>query len=101
MDGVKHSMGKWDCIIGFPPCTYLTMVATRHHSLRFTPLDKINRRTLYTKRTGQEFPEHITKDARATGWEHKKASSNWKDFCPECAEELRKIKRREALHNDP
>lgn len=56
---------------------------------------------LYTKRTGQEFPEHITKDARATGWEHKKTSSNWKDFCPECAEELRKIKRREVLHNDP
>lgn len=56
---------------------------------------------LYTKRTGQEFPEHITKDARAAGWEHKKASSHWKDFCPECAEEIRKFKRREAIHNDP
>ena len=56
---------------------------------------------LYTQRTGQEFPEHITKDARATGWEHNKSSSNWKDFCPECAEELCKIKRRGVLHNDP
>lgn len=46
MDGVKHSVGKWDCIIAFPPCTYLTMVATRHHSLKFTPLEKINRRTM-------------------------------------------------------
>lgn len=24
MDGVKHSVEKWDCIIGFPPCTYLS-----------------------------------------------------------------------------
>ena len=46
MDGAEHSVEKWDCIIAFPPCTYLTMVATRHHSLRFTPLNKINRRTL-------------------------------------------------------
>lgn len=54
MDGVKHSVGKWDCIIGFPPCTYLTMVATRHHSLRFTPLEKINRRTM-NRIEGMEF----------------------------------------------
>ena len=56
---------------------------------------------LYTERTGQEFPEHITRDARAAGWEHKKVSSHWKDFCTECAEEIRKFKRREAIHNDP
>ncbi len=36
---------KWDMIIAFPPCTYLTNVATRHHSIKFTPLDKINIRT--------------------------------------------------------
>lgn len=46
MDGIGHNVEKWDCIIAFPPCTYLTMVATRHHSLKFTPLNKINRRTL-------------------------------------------------------
>lgn len=54
MDGAEHSVGKWDCIIGFPPCTYLTMVATRHHSLRFTPLNKINRRTM-NRIEGMEF----------------------------------------------
>ena len=26
---------------------------------------------LYTRRTGQEFPEHVTIDARSAGWEHK------------------------------
>lgn len=54
MDGVKHSVGKWDCIIAFPPCTYLTMVATRHHSLKFTLLEKINRRTM-NRIDGMEF----------------------------------------------
>lgn len=37
--------GKWDLIIAHPPCTYLTMVATKHHSLKCTPLEKINERT--------------------------------------------------------
>lgn len=32
-------------IIAHPPCTYLSNVATRHHSLRMTSLDKINART--------------------------------------------------------
>lgn len=45
-DGAKHRIeGKWDMIIAHPPCTYLTNVATRHHSLSYTPLDKINKRT--------------------------------------------------------
>lgn len=46
MDGVTHEVGKWDLIVAHPPCTYLTNVATRHHSLKFTPLDKINARTM-------------------------------------------------------
>ena len=37
--------GKWDLIIAHPPCTYLTNCATRSHSLRMTPLSKINART--------------------------------------------------------
>ena len=32
-------------IIAFPPCTYLTNVATRSHSINCTPLAKINART--------------------------------------------------------
>lgn len=54
MDGAKHSVKKWDLIIAHPPCTYLSMVATRHHSLRFTPLEKINRRTM-KRIEGMEF----------------------------------------------
>ena len=46
MDGVTHEVGKWDLIVAHPPCTYLTNVATRHHSLKFTPLGKINARTM-------------------------------------------------------
>ena len=32
---------KWDMIIAFPPCTYLTNAGTRHYSLRITPEDKV------------------------------------------------------------
>lgn len=47
MDNVPHViLDKWDMIIAHPPCTYLSNVATRHHSLRCTSLDKINDRTL-------------------------------------------------------
>lgn len=47
MDGIEHTItGKWDMIIAFPPCTYLTNCATRSHSVRCTPLEKINERTL-------------------------------------------------------
>ena len=47
VDGTYHQIiGKWDMLIAFPPCTYLTNCATRSHSLRCTPLDKINNRTL-------------------------------------------------------
>ena len=34
-DGIKHKIdGKWDIIIAFPPCTYLTSAGTRHYSLK-------------------------------------------------------------------
>lgn len=47
MDNKYHAFpGKWDLIIAHPPCTYLSMVATRHHSLKCAPLEKINARTL-------------------------------------------------------
>ena len=46
MDGMAHNVDKWDLIVAHPPCTYLTSVATRYHSLKCTPLDKINDRTM-------------------------------------------------------
>lgn len=35
---------KWDLIIAFPPCTYLTNAGTRHFSLRINPKEKVMER---------------------------------------------------------
>lgn len=29
MDGIEHTINKWDMIIAFPPCTYLTVTGNR------------------------------------------------------------------------
>lgn len=34
-------LGKWDMIIAFPPCTYLTNAGTRHFSRRINPEEKV------------------------------------------------------------
>lgn len=44
-DNENHYVDHWDLIIAHPPCIYLTNCANRSHSLRCTPLDKINERT--------------------------------------------------------
>ena len=45
-DDIVHKIeGKWDMLIAFPPCTYLTNCATRSHSVKCTPVEKINERT--------------------------------------------------------
>lgn len=44
--GKKITIDKWDLIIAHPPCTYLSNAATRSHSLRMTPLNWINARTI-------------------------------------------------------
>ena len=36
--------GKWDMIIAFPPCTYLTSAGTRHYSTRVNPIKKVEAR---------------------------------------------------------
>ena len=42
MDGTKYRInGKWDMIIAFPPCTYLSNVGTRHYSPKFNTPEKI------------------------------------------------------------
>jgi len=45
-NGKKIEIPKWDLIIAHPPCTYLTNSATRHHSLKRTPVNWIDGRTL-------------------------------------------------------
>lgn len=44
-NGKKIEIDKWDLIIAHPPCTYLSNVATRQHSIKMTPLNWINART--------------------------------------------------------
>lgn len=64
MDGVKHEVGKLDLIVAHPPCTYLTNVATRHHSLQHTPLDKINARTLNRIESMEFFMKFANADCK-------------------------------------
>lgn len=60
MDGTTHYIDRWDLIIAHPPCDYLTNVATRSHSLRCTPLDKINSRTLKRIKAMEFFMQFAT-----------------------------------------
>lgn len=39
---------------------------------------------LFTDREGQEFPLHITQDAKQAGWKHYRENGKWVDYCPEC-----------------
>lgn len=45
-NGEKIEIPHWDLIIAHPPCTYLTNAAVRHHSVKMTPINQINARTL-------------------------------------------------------
>ena len=63
MDGIKHTIdGQWDLIIAHPPCTYLTNVATRHHSLKCGTLERIDERTLRRIEAMQFFMNFATAD---------------------------------------
>ena len=55
-DGAVHSIdGKWDMIIAFPPCTYLTSAGTRHYSLRMNPPEKVEARIKEREAAAQFF----------------------------------------------
>ena len=63
MDGKYHAYpGKWSLIVAHPPCTYLTNVAVRHHSLKCTPLEKINARTLKRIESMEFFMKFVNAD---------------------------------------
>lgn len=62
MTGRNEYIDKWDLIIAFPPCTYLTLVATRSHSLKCSNLDRINERTLKRIQAEEFFMEFATAD---------------------------------------
>lgn len=45
-NNAKLTIEKWDLIIAHPPCTFLSNVATRSHSINRTPINQINGRTI-------------------------------------------------------
>lgn len=53
---------KWDMIIGFPPCTYLSHAAAGRHSLKHNSLEYINERTLKRVEAAAFFMEIATAD---------------------------------------
>ena len=50
----KVEVNRWDLIIAHPPCTYLSKVTTRFHSVKLTPINQINARTLQ-RISGMDF----------------------------------------------
>lgn len=63
MDGTYHRIdGKWDLIIAHPPCTYLSNCATRSHSIRCTPVKKINSRTMKRIESMEFFMQFVNAD---------------------------------------
>ena len=62
MDGERHVFDKWDLIVAHPPCTYLTNVATRQHSIKCTPLEKINSRTVKRIKSMDFFMQFVNAD---------------------------------------
>ncbi len=45
-NGERIVVNRWDLIIAHPPCTYLSNVAVRHHSLKQSSENRIEGRTL-------------------------------------------------------
>lgn len=62
-DGVEHKInGKWDMIIAFPPCTYLTSAGTRHFSLKCNPPEKVRAREEKRREAYNFFMQFVNAD---------------------------------------
>lgn len=63
VDGMKHSIpGKWDMIIAFPPCTYLTSAGTRHYSLKCNSIEKVEERKKEREKAANFFMQFVNAD---------------------------------------
>lgn len=60
--GDKIVIDRWDLIIAHPPCTYLSNVATRSHSLNCTPVNWINARAKNRIEAMSFFMDFINSD---------------------------------------
>ena len=64
-DGCEHEIsGKWDLILAFPPCTYLTSAGTRHYSLRCNPPEKVEARIKERESAVQFFMSFTNADCQ-------------------------------------
>lgn len=62
-DGEKHNLdGKWDMIIAFPPCTYLTNAGTRHFSLKCNSVEKVEKRIKLRSQAKDFFMKFVEAD---------------------------------------
>lgn len=63
MDGAAHQIvGKWDMIIAFPPCTYLTIAGTRHFSPKCNTPEKIAEREKLREQAADFFLKFANAD---------------------------------------
>ena len=63
VDGAVHIInGKWDMIIAFPPCTYLTNAGTRHFSLKCSTPEKIEKRLKLRQKASEFFMQFANAD---------------------------------------
>lgn len=53
---------KWDMIIAFPPCTYLTNAGSRHFSLRMNSVEKVEKRLLLREKAAEFFMAFVNAD---------------------------------------
>lgn len=62
-DGQVHGVyGKWDMIIAFPPCTYLTSAGTRHYSLKCNTVEKVEKRKKERAKAAEFFMKFVNAD---------------------------------------
>lgn len=54
-DGNSHYVERWDAIIAFPPCTYLTSAGNRHYSTRCNTLERVEARKQLRKEARDFF----------------------------------------------
>ena len=62
-DEIEHKIdSKWDMIVAFPPCTYLTNAGTRHFSLKCSTPEKIAKRIDLRKEAAEFFMQFVNAD---------------------------------------
>lgn len=63
VDGIMHNIkSRWDIIIAFPPCTYLTSAGTRHYSLKCNSFEKVEERKKERQNAFQFFMKFVNAD---------------------------------------